>query len=196
MNGDNRRKMAGPRRGQAWTPAGWLRFGRYRWLRVLRLSDSPRRISRGVFAGTFIAFTPFFGLHFGLAPLIAWILNGSVLASLAAVLVCNPLTFPAMAFASYRLGTSIIGPPDHLAAGYDTGDGIVTIRDNSLALVTEAEFDWNAVVEALRVIFLPYLVGGVLIGAISGIALGWLSYRLVSAYQKRRLTFRRTAGSG
>ena len=174
-----------------------MRSGRYRWLQVLRLSDSPHRISRGVFAGVFIAFTPFFGLHFGLAPLLAWLLNGSVMASLVAVLVCNPITFPAMAFASYRLGTIILeGSPASGSAEVAAEGGIAVIRENLIALVTKAEFDLNAVAEVFGEIFLPYLAGGLLLGAVAGTILGWLSYRLISAYRMRRLKLRVRAGRG
>lgn len=172
-----------------------MRSGRYRWLQVLRLSDSPHRISRGVFAGVFIAFTPFFGLHFGLAPLLAWLLNGSVMASLVAVLVCNPITFPAMAFASYRLGTIILeGSPASGSAEVAAKGEIAAIRENLIALVTRAEFDVNAFVEVFGVIFLPYLAGGLLLGAAAGTILGWLSYRLISAYRMRRLKLRARVG--
>ena len=183
------------RRSPAWAPGGWLRSGRYRWLQVLRLSDSPHRISRGVFAGVFIAFTPFFGLHFVLAPLLALLLNGSVMASLVAVLVCNPITFPAMAFASYRLGTIILeGSPASDSAEVAVEGGIAAIRENLIALVTKAEFDVNAVAEVFGVIFLPYLAGGLLLGAAAGTVLGWLSYRLISAYRMRRLKLRGRVG--
>ncbi len=197
MNFGRKRQPASMRRPHAWSPRGWLRTGRYRWLRVLRLSDSPHRISRGVFAGTFIAFTPLFGLHFIFAPIIAWLLKGSVLASLAAVFVCNPLTFPPIAFASYRLGTLIIGGQvkGNPAAIESAEGGFGTIRENSLALFSDKNFDWQAVVEVLRVIFLPYLVGGLILGTVAGVSLGWVSYRLISAYQKRRPALRRTVGN-
>ena len=191
MRGRRERRLARLRRSPAWAPWGWLRSGRYRWLQVLRLSDSPHRISRGVFAGVFIAFTPFFGLHFGLAPLLAWLLNGSVVASLVAVLVCNPITFPAMAFASYRLGTFVLeGSSVSGLAEVAVQGGIAAIRENLIALVTKAEFDLNAVVEVFGVIFLPYLAGGLLLGAAAGTVLGWLSYRLISAYRMQRLKLR------
>ncbi len=197
MRGGRGRWSARLRRSPAWAPGGWLRSGRYRWLQVLRLSDSPHRISRGVFAGVFIAFTPFFGLHFGLAPLLAWLLNGSVMASLVAVLVCNPITFPAMAFASYRLGTIILeGSPASGSAEVAAEGGIAAIRENLIALVTKAEFDLDAVVEVFGVIFLPYLAGGLLLGAVAGTVLGWLSYRLISAYRIRRLKLRGRFGRG
>ena len=174
-----------------------MRSGRYRWLQVLRLSDSPHRISRGVFAGVFIAFTPFFGLHFGLAPLLAWLLNGSVVASLVAVLVCNPITFPAMAFASYRLGTIILdGAAATGSAEVAAKGGIAAIRENLIALVTKAEFDLDEVAGVFGEIFLPYLAGGLLLGAAAGTILGWLSYRLISAYRLRRMKFRGRVGGG
>ena len=70
------------------------------------------------------------------------------MASLVAVLVCNPITFPAMAFASYRLGTIILdGAAASGSAEVAAKGGIAAIRENLIALVTKAEFDLDAVVE-------------------------------------------------
>ncbi len=187
-NGERNKSVSNGRRRRGST-IGWVRFGRYRWLRLLRISDSPRRLARGVFAGTFVAFTPFFGFHLLLAPMLALLVRGNVLASLAAAFICNPLTFPAVAVASYGAGALIIGAPAEVLPAEDTGmirSGLVTIREELTALFTPAVFDAAAFAESVRIILLPYLIGGILLGAVSGAFLAWLSYRLISAYQVRR----------
>ncbi len=185
--------------GQRWQTFGrllrpgrrlnWLRMGRYRWLRVLRIPDSPQRIARGVFMGTIVAFSPLFGLHFVIAPVLAWMIGGSILASIAAVFVCNPFTFPAIAYASFSLGSALTG--DNLSLTEDsavamTVSGLKEIWLNLVALFTTDTANWDSVSEVVRNVFVPYLIGGAVLGLVSGAVLGWMSYRLIAAYQRRR----------
>ena len=83
---------------------GWLRASSYVWHRLRRLPDDPARVARGIVAGVFISFTPFFGLHFLGAALIAWAIRGNIPAALIATFVGNPLTFPFIATASLEVG--------------------------------------------------------------------------------------------
>ena len=63
---------------------GWTRAALYVVHRIRRLPDPAHRISRGVAAGVFVCFTPYFGLHFVMATLIAWVIRGNILAALLA----------------------------------------------------------------------------------------------------------------
>ncbi len=47
-----------------WPKGGWKRAFYYIKHRVRRLPDPPHRIARGIFAGIFVTFSPFFGMHF------------------------------------------------------------------------------------------------------------------------------------
>ena len=67
----------------------WPRGGRRRAFlyvrhRVNRLPGSPEQIGRGIWVGVFITFTPFYGLHFGISALLAWMIRGNVIAALLA----------------------------------------------------------------------------------------------------------------
>ena len=80
--------------GEALYPrGGWGRAFEYVKHRVRRLPDSPERIARGIWAGVFVTFTPFFGLHFIFAALIARMMQGNILASLMATFFGIPLTY-------------------------------------------------------------------------------------------------------
>ena len=63
---------------------GWLRAFHYVKHRVRRLPDSPQKIARGVAAGVFTAFTPFYGFHFVTAYILARLVRGNGLASMMA----------------------------------------------------------------------------------------------------------------
>ncbi|HAG26094.1 MAG TPA: DUF2062 domain-containing protein, partial [Rhodobacter sp.] len=83
---------------------GFRRAGQYVLHRMRRLPDNPHRIARGIFAGTFISFTPLFGLHIFGAALVAWLVRGNILAALLASLLGNPLTFPIIAIFALKFG--------------------------------------------------------------------------------------------
>ncbi|HKK86405.1 MAG TPA: DUF2062 domain-containing protein, partial [Roseovarius sp.] len=74
-----------------WPRGGWTRAFHYVKHRLRRLPDPPHRIARGIFAGIFVTFSPFFGLHFFLAASLAWVMRGNIVASLLSTFVGNPL---------------------------------------------------------------------------------------------------------
>ena len=76
-----------------WPQGGWKRAFHYVQYRLRRLPDSSQKISRGIWAGLFTTFTPFYGLHFITAAIIARILKGNILAALLATFFGNPLTY-------------------------------------------------------------------------------------------------------
>ena len=88
---------------------GWARAFHYVKHRVRRLPDSPERIARGIFAGVFTSFTPFFGLHFVVALILGRIINGNLFASVIATFFGNPLTFVLIAYSSLKTGYWLTG---------------------------------------------------------------------------------------
>ena len=76
---------------------GWRRAVQYIIHRVRRLPDPAHKIARGIAAGVFTCFTPFFGLHFFFAAWIALLIRGNVMAALLATFFGNPITFPIIA---------------------------------------------------------------------------------------------------
>ena len=87
-----------------WPRGGWGRAALYVKHRMRRLPDTPEKIARGIFAGIFTVFSPFYGMHFVVAALIAFIVRGNVLAALLATFVGNPLTYVPIALVSIQTG--------------------------------------------------------------------------------------------
>lgn len=177
-------------REAVWPKMGWTRAFHYVKHRVNRLPDQPHRIARGVFAGVLVSFTPFFGMHFASAALIAWLMRGNILAALLATFFGNPITFPIIAVGSTTLGHLILGnriDPDHpdslaetfAAAGHD-------LSHNFYAIFTDEVAHWDGLRGFFAEVWLPYLVGGLIPGIISGIVCYYISLPLITAYQNRR----------
>ncbi len=173
---------------------GWKRAVQYVYLRLRRLPDPPHRVARGVFAGVLISFTPFFGLHFFGAILLAWALRGNVLAALLATFFGNPVTLPLIAFGSVELG--------HWLIGGNVGFGIeeiwqsfamagTTVWSNCVAIFTPATVKWTGLWEFFQNIFLPYTFGGLLLGLLFGLLCYYATLPALNAYQAIRERQRR-----
>ncbi|MEL6701846.1 MAG: DUF2062 domain-containing protein, partial [Pseudomonadota bacterium] len=88
---------------------GWMRAFEYVKHRVRRLPDRPEKIARGIWAGVFTTFTPFYGLHFIVAGTIAFFMRGNVIAALLATFFGNPLTYVPIGIAALQTGHFLLG---------------------------------------------------------------------------------------
>lgn len=167
---------------------GWTRAFEYVKHRVRRLPDTPTKISRGIWAGVFVCFTPLFGLHFVFAAIIARLLRGNILAALMATFFGNPLTFPPIGYTSISLGSWMLGLPpgrnDRL--GQKFADASYDLWNNIVAIFTPAEIKWRGLQVFYDDVFFPYLVGGILPGLVTATAVYYVAVPVISAYQKRR----------
>ncbi|MGI9391576.1 MAG: DUF2062 domain-containing protein [Boseongicola sp.] len=168
---------------------GWTRALQYVVHRVRRLPDPAHKIARGIGAGVFTCFTPFFGLHFLVAAGIAWVIRGNMMAALLATFVGNPITFPFIAAISMELGTWIRGrepvPLPEVVAAFS--DGALEFWQNLMAMFTAEPTNWGNLAGFFDTFFLTYLVGGILPGFATAIAFYILSNPVLNAYQKARV---------
>jgi uncharacterized protein (DUF2062 family) len=157
---------------------------------VNRLPDTPQKIARGVAAGVFAAFTPFYGFHFITAMIVAWVIRGNFIASAIGTFFGNPLTYLPIGIVALQTGNFILGRTfdeakhgsflrGFAAAGSD-------LWDNFLAIFTPAVADWSGLGQFYHDVFLPYLVGGVLPGILTAGICYYLSVPVIRAYQNRR----------
>ncbi|MHC0051874.1 DUF2062 domain-containing protein [Actibacterium sp. D379-3] len=169
---------------------GWQRAFYYMRHRVRRLPDSPERIARGIFAGVFTSFTPFFGFHFVIAAIVARIINGNLLAALTGTFIGNPLTYIPIGVICLKIGHFLMG--SRFDENVDTSlvnkflGAADDLLENFLALFTSAEANWANLAQFYHEVFLPYLVGGIVPGLIAGLIAYYLSVPVITAYQKHR----------
>lgn len=169
---------------------GWYRAFMYVKHRVRRLPDTPERIARGIWAGVFTTFTPFYGLHFLIAFLIARAIRGNILAALSATFFGNPLTYVPIGVVSLKTGHFLLGTTfdedRHTGFLGKFAHAGADLKDNIIALVTDRDADWNGLMVFYHDIFYPYMVGGLIPGVVAGTVAYYLSVPLIRAYQQRR----------
>lgn len=173
-----------------WPRGGWGRAFRYLRHRVRRLPDRPDRIARGIFAGVFATFTPFYGLHFVIAGVLARMMNGNILAALASTFFGNPLTYIPIGIVSLKTGYFLLGTEfDTEVDKSFVGKFFGAAEDlwvNFLALFSDRDADWTRLAQFWHEVFLPYLVGGIVPGIVAGLIAYYLALPVVTAYQKHR----------
>jgi uncharacterized protein len=186
------------------TPRGWFSWGRqmvypdggfkratrYVIHRMSRLPDDPRRIARGVFAGTLVAFLPIPGLQFLGGWGLAVVMRGNILASLLATFVSNPLTTPVIAVFSVWFGHWLLGIDSSLTAeaiGYAFADAGGELWLNLKAMFTAADVSWARTANLWHNIWYPYFVGCLGPAVIAALAAYYLTIPIVHAYQKLRM---------
>ncbi|MEM1351208.1 MAG: DUF2062 domain-containing protein [Pseudomonadota bacterium] len=173
-----------------WPKGGWARAFHYVKHRMRRLPDSPERIARGIFAGVFTAFTPFYGLHFFVAAGIAFVIRGNMIAALMATFFGNPVTYVPIGVASLSTGHWLLGTK----MGKDVersffgkfADAAADLKNNFFAMFNGSHADWTRLEIFYDEVFFPYLIGGVLPGLFFGILCYYLSVPVIRVYQKRR----------
>ncbi len=175
-----------------WPRGGWSRAAQYVRHRLHRLPDTPEKIARGIFAGVFTTFTPFYGLHFLTAAIIAFVMRGNILAALLATFFGNPLTYVPIGVISMRMGYFLLGTPahsdDHIARslGGKFMDAGEALQHNVMAMFTDATVDWHSLKIFYDEVFFPYLIGGIIPGLVAATICYIISVPLIRAYQKRR----------
>jgi uncharacterized protein len=169
---------------------GWRRGIEYLGHRIQRLPDTPHRIALGVSCGVFASFTPFFGLHFILAVVLAKLVRGNILASLIGTFAGNPLTFPFIASLALGIGRRILG---YGATGRDFSriadafeQFFVGLWDAFASIFGYGEPHWGKLTLFVQDVLWPYLVGGVGPGLIAAVASYFLARPVIAAYQMRR----------
>ncbi|MEM1289728.1 MAG: DUF2062 domain-containing protein [Pseudomonadota bacterium] len=173
-----------------WPRGGWSRAFYYVVHRLRRLPDPPHRIARGIAAGVFVSFSPFFGLHFIAAAGVAVILQGNILAALMATFAGNPFTFPFMAAVAIELGQWILGLEDTIPLQRVFGSFAQASSElwhNAMTPFTGEKARWDRLAWFWANVFLPYLVGGIIPGLVAGAASYMLALPAVKAYQARRV---------
>ncbi len=172
-----------------WPKGGWGRAARYVQHRVTRLPDPPDRIARGIFAGVFTTFTPFYGFHFVTAALLALAMRGNVLAAILSTFFGNPLTYVPIGVISMKTGYWLLGLENdghHGSLGRKFVKAGEDLWDNLCALFTPERADWSDLLIFYDEVFFPYMIGGIVPGIVAGLIAYYISLPLIAAYQNRR----------
>lgn len=170
-----------------WPSRGWVRSMKYILFRLKRLPSSPYRIAVGGAVGVFVVFTPFLGVQLLMAAIVAWMLRGSIIASVLTSFVGNPLTYPVIWVATFHLGTLLLGNSTHVELG-DIQDKVGALGD---AIGNGSGSSAILAIESLWPIMKPMAVGSLPLGGLAALVTYICVHRLVkisrAARERRKL---------
>lgn len=154
-----------------WPRRSFRRSARYFVKRALRLQATPHAIAAGVAAGVFSSFTPFIGLHFLLAFVVAWPLRGNLVAAAFGTAVGNPITFPFIWGVTLQLGRSVL-----------RHDNVARVSPDDIGhLLMHLEFFslWDPLLK-------PMLLGAALLGAAAALIAYFIVRMGVRTFHEQR----------
>ena len=160
---------------------GWRRAIEYLSHRIKRLQDNPHRIALGLSFGVFASFSPLFGFHFLLGAMLAYVFRANIFASILGTFFLNPITFPFIAAISFNTGNFILDQFFNFKNERNSAD--TWILDSEIKGLGVFE---KFIVEVYFDKFIPYAIGGIICGIITGFIIYILSKSLIDSYQKRK----------
>lgn len=168
-------------RGYFWPRTGWMRTFKYVLVRLSRIPASSQSIAAGFACGAAISFTPFVGLHFVLAAILAWLLRVNIVSSLIGTVVGNPWTFPFIWVWIYELGR-------RMGAGSGLGEARSMDFSRFFGGLLEAALrkDVGFMLETAAPVFWPMFVGSLPTAVVAWFAFYFLLKPVVLTYKKRR----------
>ena len=136
----------------------WRRTLLYYRHRIFRSQTTAHDITAGLAIGVAVSFSPLLGTHALIALIFAWIFRVNQLAAFVGTVVGNPVTFPLMFWADYKLGAFLF-----------SWMGVETLSRIPHPLT------WHFFAENPMTVFVPMMFGGLCIG----LAAWPLSYALL-----------------
>jgi uncharacterized protein (DUF2062 family) len=140
------------------------RFGQM-LVRIRQLEGNPHALALGMAVGIFVSITPIIPLQTIVAIALAFLVRGSKSAAVLGTWLSNPLTIPVVYYANYKLGCMLLGYQNTLDS--------IAFDSFSQLMGLGLEVTW------------AMIVGGVVIGAILGVAAYFITFRVFITIRRR-----------
>lgn len=134
---------------------------------LLHLKESPHRTALAFAVGTFIAFSPTYGLHTLSVLVCAWAFRLNVVALMVGSLINNPWTLVPILGATLWTGVQLTGLPEVPSANW-------------------ADLSMMAFYEQVKPYAAPFFLGGFVLGAIGAVVSYPIAHLAITAQRGRR----------
>lgn len=158
-----------------------------KWL--VRLRRSPKAIAGGFALGTFVAFTPTFGIQIGIVVILATLLNVNRPAALVTIWITNAATIAPIYTFNYWVGSFFFSGP----AVSEVYKSFLDLAARLVKMQVWEMLDQFLVVMTMgREIIIPLIVGSTIVGLVAALivhllAMVTIRYILVKRNRKRLL---------
>lgn len=158
---------------------GLIRAYKYLLKRLFRLKGDIHSVALGAAFGLSIAITPLFGLQLILTVVFDFIFQANLTASMLFTIVGNPLTFPFIWFADYKLGNIFLSNDTIDSASFS--NIIIEIKN------AFSNSNWEVMGNYITSILYPMLLGGIIIAILSGIITYKFVFKSLTEYKEMKL---------
>ena len=158
---------------------GVIRAYKYLLKRLFRLKGNIHSVALGAAFGLAIAITPLFGLQLILTVVFDFIFKANLTASMLFTIIGNPLTFPFIWFADYKLGNLLLAKET-----IDSSSFSKTMVDLKNAFKNS---NWEVIGDHITSILYPMLLGGIIIAIICGIVTYKFVFKSLTEYKELKL---------
>ncbi|MFN0107330.1 MAG: DUF2062 domain-containing protein [Blastocatellia bacterium] len=141
---------------------------------LLNLEEPPERTALAFAVGTFIAFTPLFGLHLMIAGLLLLVWRTNKAALFTGLFLTNPWTIAPVAAASWGIGRMIVNSPP------------VELPTVTFSALVSSGF-WLALASQWRQL-LPYWVGAMILAILASLIAYPLMLSMLRTYRRKYMT--------
>jgi len=146
---------------------------------ILKIKESPRRIALAFALGVFIGISPFLGLHYISAILLAWLFRLNKLVAVVGVSVNNPWTIVPISTFCVWIGAKMMGIKEVLPeVDWDS-----ISLSNIIGKFSDME-SLKIMIKQLWPVLSSFFVGSMLICTISAIASYFIIQILLKKYKK------------
>lgn len=152
-----------------------------RWL--ITLHGSTRAIAGGFALGTFIAFTPTVGVQMILGAVLATFFNLNRPAAIVSAWISNPFTIPPLFTFNYWVGSLLLGGPSVTSVYSQLIDICKQLATLNMFQISE---QFMAFVAMGKDVFIPLVLGSVVVGAVCAVIIYWLSLRILFFLNRKR----------
>jgi len=150
---------------------------------IVSLHGSPEAIAMGAAIGVFVAFTPTVGFQMLIGALLATLVGANRPAAVIPAWITNPITIPPIFALTYWVGRLMLGGPDVSEVYGRLVDVVRGFGQLNFYAIHEH------LLEFLKIgveVYVPMMVGGVLVGAVCGGITYPLALRAVRTYRRSR----------
>jgi len=148
--------------------------------RVLHVDDTPHRIALGVGIGFFVTWTPTMGFQMLLTVILCSLFRANKLVGVPFAWISNPATIVPVYYPNYRVGVALT-PGTEAKTLADWSQVIEGVFDPALSLWQRMLSPWQFALDILG----PLWVGSLVVGAVIGAIMYWITYVSVVRYRRR-----------
>ena len=173
---NNKKETISPSKKNSINKGGIIAICKSTITKLLQINATTRSIALGSAIGFSVTLTPLFGLQIALTILLDLLFGANIAASMITSIIGNPLTFPLIWTANYKLGKLFLSTNTTISQS-----SFITQVESIISAIRVS--DWEIIRASTYSILLPMLIGGAIMAIVSGITVYVLTVKYLKQHK-------------